>query len=59
MKTIRVTVHRGKAVVKTEGFTGQECYDVTANLEKALGKVEESEPTPEFRDVMGNTVNQR
>ena len=44
----------GEVVVKTEGFTGKACLEVTADLEASLGSVTQVVPTPE----MNKTVQQ-
>jgi hypothetical protein len=41
----------GDVVVKTEGFTGKACLEVTAELEASLGSVTQVVPTPEMHKI--------
>ncbi len=48
-KTIEVTVSpEGATSIKTSGFTGGSCKDVTRDLERALGVADRESLLPEF-----------
>ena len=48
-KTIEVTVSpEGATSIKTSGFTGSSCRDVTRDLERALGVSSRESLLPEF-----------
>jgi hypothetical protein len=52
MKTIRMTFKPdGSASVSTSGYAGAECLAASDALERALGKVEKNEATPEMSAV--------
>lgn len=49
MKTIEITVSpTGESRVETKGFTGNDCREASAFVEKALGQVTSERMTPEF-----------
>jgi len=49
MREIKVTVSpNGEVKVSTEGFSGSSCKDVTKDLEKLLGVVEDETYTTEY-----------
>lgn len=48
MKTITVEIKDGKSTIETTGFEGRACLDATAELEKAMGVVENETKKPEF-----------
>lgn len=61
MKSITITIDRvGGTIVKTEGFTGGTCKDVTKNLQKALGKTSTDINTNEMYEINNeqNNLNQ-
>lgn len=41
----------GMSTVEVQGVKGESCKDITANLEKALGKTVETTPTNEMFEV--------
>jgi hypothetical protein len=55
-RTVTVTIEGGKATVQTEGFKGAACKDVTAALQKRLGRTESDDPTPEFHETEAQRV---
>ena len=49
MKSIEIIVGPGGEItIDAVGFTGADCDQATAFLEKALGKAEAKQPKPEF-----------
>ena len=48
-KTIEITVSpEGATSIKTQGFTGSSCRDVTRDLERALGVAGKESLLPEY-----------
>ena len=55
-RTLRFRIRQDGRVEETvEGMVGNSCYQLTENLEKALGSVEQKEPTG---DAYLNSQNQ-
>jgi hypothetical protein len=46
--TIIISPDGSKVTTDVEGITGSSCEDLTENLFKALGTIQESEKKPEF-----------
>lgn len=47
---VHIVIEGGKATVETQGYKGAACKDVTAELQKRLGRTESDDPTPEFHE---------
>jgi len=61
-KTIEITVSpEGATSIKTSGFTGGSCRDVTRDLEKALGVAGRDSLLPEYfqQASTGDQIQQR
>jgi hypothetical protein len=60
METVTVEIDAdGNPVVSVKGVAGKSCKDLTAELEKALGKVTDSSNTREFEQRGENKRQQR
>ena len=58
MQKIRVTIENdGSTTVETTGFQGSTCIEATAELQAALGVVEDTTKKPEF--YVQTTENQQ
>lgn len=57
MKTIKVTFKSGESTVETSGYSGGECEQATAALERALGKTTTNTRTREYHSA--STVGQK
>jgi hypothetical protein len=60
MKTIDVIIDSdGNVEVQTSGFSGPECKQATADLERALGKVTDDRVTSEYHRRPLTTIKTR
>lgn len=50
---ITITFHEGKANIEVKGVKGKSCKDVTADLERKLGKVTTTKNTREYQEQEG------
>lgn len=48
MKTVKITIKDGRAVVEVDGCQDASCKDITEAIEKALGSTSSTDYKPEF-----------